>query len=130
MDFIELIKTVLLSLIFILLIHTIFNYFKDNFTEQKRYDYLNAPDEKYKDIYNKINSEQPEPSKDIVTPEVLEKIGTITDDGTTNISDLSSSIEEPPKKQDMKDQLKMFLKGVQKNEVSGYQNQQLSNNEI
>ena len=60
MDFIEFIKTVLLSVIFILLIHTIFIYFKDNFTEKKTYDYINNPDEKYKDIYNKINSEEKE----------------------------------------------------------------------
>lgn len=130
MDFIELIKTVLLSLIVILLIHTIFNYFKDNFTEQKTYDYLNNPDEKYKDIYNKINSNENEPVKESSNVAVFEKQANITDDGTTNISDLSTSIEEPTKKQDMKDQLKMFLKGVQKNEVSGYQTEELTNNVI
>ena len=126
MDFIEFIKTVLLSLIFILLIHTIFNYFKDNFTEKKTYDYVNNPDEKYKDIYSKINSEETEEKEEIksTTPIVDD-----FNDGTTNISDLTI-IERTDQKQDMKDQLKNFLKGVQNNELPGYENEQLNNNQI
>lgn len=127
MDFIEFIKTVLLSVIFILLIHTIFNYFKDNFTEKKTYDYLNNPDEKYKDIYNKINSEEEKKETKPIAPIVpVDNFN----DGTTNISDLTSTIEKPDKKKDMKDELKNFLKGVQNNELPGYENEELSNNQI
>ena len=129
MDFIEFIKTVLLSLIFILLIHTIFIYFKDNFTEKKTYDYINNPDEKYKDIYNKINSEENQ-EKDTVKLEIIPKSENVTNDGTTNISDLTSSLEKTDTKKDMKDELKNFLKCVQSNELPGYENEQLSNNQI
>jgi len=129
MDFIEFIKTVLLSLIFILLIHTIFIYFKDNFTEKKTYDYINNPDQKYKDIYNKINSEENQ-EKDTVKLEIIPKSENVTNDGTTDISDLTSSLEKTDAKKDMKDELKSFLKGVQSNELPGYGNEQLSNNQI
>lgn len=130
MDFIEFIKTVLLSVIFILLIHTIFNYFKDNFTEKKTYDYLNNPDEKYKDIYNKINSEEEKEETKPIAPIVPIVPVDNFNDGTTNISDLTSTIEKPDKKKDMKDELKNFLKGVQNNELPGYENEELSNNQI
>jgi Fe-S cluster biosynthesis and repair protein YggX len=126
MDFIELIKTVLLSLIFILLIHTIFNYFKDNFTEKKRYDYVSNPDEKYKDIYNKINSEVKEEKEETKQTSPVDHFS----DGTTNISDLTSTLEKTDTKKDMKDELKNFLKGVQSNELPGYENEELSNNQI
>jgi Fe-S cluster biosynthesis and repair protein YggX len=129
MDFIEFIKTVLLSLIFILLIHTIFIYFKDNFTEKKTYDYVNNPDQKYKDIYNKINSEENQ-EKDAVKLEIIPKSENVTNDGTTNISDLTTSLEKTDTKKDMKDELKNFLKGVQSNELPGYENEELSNNQI
>jgi hypothetical protein len=129
MDFIEFIKTVLLSVIFILLIHTIFIYFKDNFTEKKTYDYINNPDEKYKDIYNKINSEEKEENletKPIVPITPVDNLN----EGTTNISDLTSTLEKIDTKKDMKDELKNFLKGVQNNELPGYENEELSNNQI
>lgn len=129
MDFFELIKTVLHSLIIILLIHTIFNYFKDNFTEKKTYDYINNPDQKYKDIYNKINSEEKQ-EKDTVKLDIIQKSENVTNDGTTNISDLTSTLEKTDTKKDMKDELKNFLKGVQNSELPGYENEQLSNNQI
>ena len=129
MDFIEFIKTVLLSVIFILLIHTIFNYFKDNFTEKKTYDYINNPDEKYKDIYNKINSEEKLETKPIVPIVPITPVDNLNE-GTTNISDLTSTLEKIDTKKDMKDELKNFLKGVQNNELPGYENEELSNNQI
>jgi len=129
MDFIEFIKTVLLSLIFILLIHTIFIYFKDNFTEKKTYDYINNPDQKYKDIYNKINSEEKLETKPIIPIVPITPVDNLNE-GTTNISDLTSSLEKIDTKKDMKDELKNFLKGVQNNELPGYENEELSNNQI
>jgi hypothetical protein len=128
MEFIELIKTILLSLILITLVHSIFNYFKDNFTEKKTYDYVNNPNEKYQNIYDKINSQGPIPQETIhketinQEPPKMELNNTIND-GTTNIDDLNNNDlnNNDGKKSNMKDELKMFLKGVQKNDVSGYE---------
>lgn len=118
MDFIELIKTIILSLILIALVHTIFNYFKDNFTEKKTYDYVNNPNEKYQTIYDKINSQETIPQEP--------KKPDLNNHGTTNIDDLNN---DAPTKSNMKDELKMFLKGVQKNDVGGYQGgESLTNN--
>ena len=46
------------SFILIFLIHHLFNYFKDNLTIPKTRDLVNKPLEKYKEIYEIINSKQ------------------------------------------------------------------------
>ena len=146
MDFINLINSIILSLIFIYLIHTIFNYFKDTFTQKKTLDYIDNPNIKYKNIYEKINS-------DVKKSEIEENISNITNitntsipsipsipsiqnqteiiiDGATNISDLDNNLSQKPET-NMKDQLKMFLKSVQKNDVNGYvNNNSLENNKL
>jgi|TARA_B110000967_G_C18892715_1_gene568470 hypothetical protein len=125
----DLIKTILLSLLLIFLIHTLFEYFKNNFTDKKIYDYVNNPGEKYKNIYDKINSE---PSVENKNNEINNEINNenkrdIINNDTTNIDDLDNNINQP---KNMKDQLKMFLKDVQKQDVNGYNNTTLNNNEL
>jgi hypothetical protein len=88
MDFFDIIVTITLSLVFILLVHTLFEFFKEKFTKQKTYDLVNKPNEKYENMFKTINSApQKEPD-------------------TTNISD----IKETPS--NMKDELKNFLKDM------------------
>ena len=51
------------------------------------------------------------------------RLNNTINDGTTNIDDLNNNDlnNNDGKKSNMKDELKMFLKGVQKNDVSGYE---------
>ena len=118
MDFLHFLKIVILSFIFIFLVHTIFNYFKEQLTDKKIYDYVEKPSAKYKDIENKINFHEKENDIKINKNE--------NNEGTTNISDLDNN--------DMKSKLKNFLKDVQNkgNETQSYSNfnNNLSNNEL
>lgn len=119
MDFFHFLKIVILSFIFIFLVHTIFNYFKDQLTDKKVYDYIEKPNEKYKDIEDKINFHEKENEIKINKSE--------NNEGTTNISDLDNN--------DMKSKLKNFLKDVQNkghDETKSYSsfNNNLSNNEL
>jgi len=50
-------QTTLLSIVFILLVHHLINFFKNILTVPKIKDLVNEPRKKYKDIYNIINSE-------------------------------------------------------------------------
>uniref|UniRef100_A0A6C0BQP7 Uncharacterized protein n=1 Tax=viral metagenome TaxID=1070528 RepID=A0A6C0BQP7_9ZZZZ len=141
MDFINLINSIILSLIFIYLIHTIFNYFKDTFTQKKTFDYIDNPNIKYKNIYEKINSgvKKSEIEENIPIPSItsipsIPSIPNQTDtniDGTTNISDLDDNLSQKTETTNMKDQLKKFLKNVQSNDVNGYgNNKSLDNNKL
>tara|TARA_Y100000816_G_scaffold274051_1_gene240956 strand:+ start:366 stop:722 length:357 start_codon:yes stop_codon:yes gene_type:complete len=118
MDFLHFFKIVILSFIFIFLVHTIFNYFKEQLTDKKIYDYIEKPSEKYKDIEDKINFHEKEND--------IKNNNNENDEGTTNISDLDNN--------DMKSKLKNFLKDVQNkgNESKPYSgfNNNLSNNEL
>jgi len=118
MDFFHFLKIVILSFIFIFLFHTIFNYFKDQLTDKKIYDYIEKPNEKYKDIENKINFYEEDNE--------LKNDKSEKHEGTTNISDLDNN--------DMKNKLKNFLKDVQNKggESKPYSNfnDNLSNNEL
>ena len=135
MDFINLINSIILSLIFIYLIHTTFNYFKDTFTQKKTFDYIDNPNIKYKNIYEKINSgvKKSEIEENIPIPSIP-SIPNQTEtniDGTTNISDLDDNLSQKTETTNMKDQLKKFLKNVQSNDVIGYgNNKSLDNNKL
>ena len=119
MDFLHFLKIVILSFIFIFLVHTIFNYFKEQLTDKKIYDYIEKPSEKYKDIEDKINFHEKEDDIKINKNENHE--------GTTNISDLDNN--------DMKSKLKNFLKDVQNKDSKNasynvFDNNKLTNNEL
>jgi hypothetical protein len=49
-------QTTILSIIFIFLIHHLILFFKENLTIPKVKDLVNAPSQKYQDIYNIISS--------------------------------------------------------------------------
>ena len=51
-------QTIILSLIFIWLIHHLFNYLKDTLTVPKIKDLVNEPNKKYKEMYEIINQHQ------------------------------------------------------------------------
>jgi len=53
-------KQTIVSIILILVVHYIFDYFKNNLTNPKVKDLVNKPKEQYKEIYEsiKINNEK------------------------------------------------------------------------
>ena len=83
------IQIILMSLIFILLVHNIIGFFKDTLTVPKVKDLVFSNNQKYKEIFNTINNcnSQPEYSN------------------TTDINELL-----PKEEINMKDELKNFLK--------------------
>lgn len=91
MDFFDIIVTITLSLVFILLVHTLFEFFKEKFTKQKTYDLVNKPNEKYENMFKTINSSP------------------VKESDTTNIADIKNTPSE------MKNDLKDFLKNINKN---------------
>jgi len=105
------VKISIISIIFILIVHNILNFLKETLTIPKVKDLVNAPNEKYQDIYNIINKQSPVPISSNVfdTNEI---------NGTTNISSIPSTISSEniiPKinindTNDMKNELKNFMK--------------------
>lgn len=87
-------QTTILSIIFIFLIHHLILFFKENLTIPKVKDLVNAPSQKYHDIYNIISSKKEE-KKEVVY----------------NMEDLLPKDELPkPDVDSMKNELKSFLK--------------------
>ena len=101
MNFFELLKAIILSLVLIVLIHSLFNYFKDIFTNHKKYDFVNKPNEKYNDIYETLKSEKKN--------EIKEKEPIIEVQETQNENKNNKAGEN------IKDELKNFLKSMQNN---------------
>ena len=98
----------IMSVIFILLVHHLFLFFKTTLTVPKIKDMVNAPNHKYEQIYNTIASSS--------KPDFLAPI-------EDTLSPKASSTKESMK-ESMKDELKHFLKQsgnkgiVSSNEVS------------
>lgn len=96
MNFRDFLVTIIMSFILIFLAHSIFDYFKNNFTQKKTYDFINKPNEKYESMYNTINSEKNEKNE---------------------IESIEKKTNNPENTNEMKDKLKNFLKSVQNNEL-------------
>ena len=62
----KIIKTAILSFIFIFLCHNLYLFFKNNLTVPKVKDLVTTNDEKYSDMFNVINTQQ-EPVPPIVS---------------------------------------------------------------
>lgn len=100
-------KVSIISVIFILVVHNILHFLTDTLTIPKIKDLVNAPHEKYQDIYSTIHKE--------VKPSIINDQSTIH--GTTDINSIPPISTDgllpkvPSKtKQDMKDELKNFMK--------------------
>lgn len=81
-----LIKTTIISLILIFLVHYLYDFFKTNLTIPKIKDLVNRPTDKYNDIIDTIQQ------------------------NTNTKSDLSDKLTKPSDSQSMKDELKSYLK--------------------
>jgi len=90
------IKTVIISVIFIFLIHHLIEFFKNTLTVPKVKDLVNVPTQKYEDIFNTI-------SKNTTSKNNIEK-----EDQNINLSTNINSL--PIVDNDMKHELKKFLK--------------------
>jgi|LauGreSBDMM110SN_4_FD.fasta_scaffold19800_1 phage terminase large subunit-like protein len=96
-------QIIITSIIIILLIHHLINFFKDTLTVPKIKDLVNVPVKKYEDIFHIIDSKQ-EYNHEI--EEIHTKINT---QFNTNIK---------PDVNDMKNELKTFLKSQMNNNES------------
>ncbi len=106
-------QTTILSIVFIWLVHYLFNYFKDTLTVPKVKDLVNEPSKKYKNMYQVINGQ----SKDNFnfdestgsTPihQLRENLLPKNDGGLTNPY---NALESSSSKNEMKNELKNFLK--------------------
>lgn len=94
---------VLISLILIVLVHYLFNFFKDTLTVPKVKDLIEQPMEKYRSIDN-------------LTSSVKDRV-----EGTTNINDLNNLAKSDNDINDMKNELKSFFNDLkQQNNISNF----------
>jgi len=93
-----------LSIIFIFLIHHLILFFKENLTVPKIKDLVNAPSQKYKDMYKII-------SQDKENQENLESISKVNNGKEYHQYDYTKEDLLPkPDVENMKNELKSFLK--------------------
>lgn len=94
------IKTILISVIFIFLIHHLIEFFKNTLTVPKVKDLVNIPAQKYDHIFNILSKNNYE-NNSMINNNNNEKINS---NQSTNINNL------PVVGDDMKNELKKFLK--------------------
>lgn len=84
------------SFILIFLIHHLFNYFKDNLTIPKTRDLVNKPLEKYKEMYEIINSKQTDTEGNKTTNISSEYLpnGNVIGNGNTTTNTVNPQKEE------------------------------------
>jgi len=82
------VQTLIFSIIFIFLVHHLFVFFKSTLTVPKIKDLVNAPAQKYDDIYKVINNERP----------------------AKRLDEEDDYLPEKPDLDSMKNELKNFLK--------------------
>ncbi len=106
-------KVSIISIIFILIVHNILHFLTDTLTIPKIKDLVNAPQNKYEDIYRTINQK---PSYSAVHEN--EKIHGTTDINSIPSISTDNLLPKVPVKtnQDMKDELKNFMKKQLKQE--------------
>ena len=98
------IKTAIISIIFIFLIHHLIEFFKNTLTVPKVKDLVNIPAQKYEHIFNMINKKNYENNN--ITSNINNDIEKIN-----NNINLSTNINSlPVVGDDMKSELKKFLK--------------------
>jgi hypothetical protein len=93
------IQITIISLVIIVLVHNIINFFKSMLTVPKIKDLVNSPSQKYENMYNIINNNNNDIKHQPITINA-----TPTNEYT--LIDLLPTKEEP----DMKNELKTFLK--------------------
>ena len=100
------IKTIIISIIFIFLIHHLIEFFKNTLTVPKVKDLVNVPTQKYEHILNMLSKNKN------------------TNDNSSNIENLNNSINLstninnlPVAGDDMKSELKKFLKQQMTNNI-------------
>lgn len=91
-------QTTILSIIFIFLIHHLIIFFKENLTVPKVKDLVNAPSQKYKDMYNIISQDKDKENQDY--DEVIYNKTSYT----------KEDLLPKPDVENMKNELKSFLK--------------------
>ena len=97
-------KSAIVSVLFIFLIHHLIKFFKNMLTTPKIKDFVTRPAQKYERMFNAINHGPP--------------LGGSLSDGTTRLEDLIPSVDDnhpfnsnnPTKKNNMKEELKQYLK--------------------
>ena len=97
------IKTTIISIIFIFLIHHLIEFFKNTLTVPKVKDLVNVPNQKYEHIFNTI-------SKNTMNENNIEK-----EEETINLSTNINSL--PVVDNNMKHELKKFLKQQMSNNI-------------
>lgn len=88
-------QTVVLSILFIFMVHNIIYFFKDNLTIPKTKDLVSLTEKKYEEIYN-VMKKNNNPDED--------------DDDTRSVDSSTTFIDNLPTSLDMKEELKNFLK--------------------
>ena len=89
------IQTIIVSIIFILLVHHLINFFKTNLTIPKTKDLVNTPTQKYEKMFNIISKN--------------ENTTSIEEIPDYNIQDFIPSTNDVDNKDNMKNELKNFL---------------------
>ena len=80
--FFSILKQIVISIIFIAVIHYLYDFFKTNLTVPKVKDLVNRPDEKYKEIYESLNQhskkETPSDSKQSMKVELKQYLSELS----------------------------------------------------
>ena len=100
-------KVSIISVVFILVVHNILHFLTDTLTIPKIKDLVNAPHEKYQDIYKTINQKPTSlPNKDNAPIQGTTEINSIPSIPTENLLPKV----DPKTNLDMKNELKNFMK--------------------
>ena len=113
------IKTTILSIVFIFIVHHVIYYFKDNLTIPKTKDLITITEKKYDDIHktlnilnNTININQTTPINELPKPSITESYyDSIPELGLSSIKSNHNHIEYSPiSSNNIKYELKCFIK--------------------
>jgi|LakMenE01Jun11ns_1017448.scaffolds.fasta_scaffold9309674_1 hypothetical protein len=94
----------IISIVLIFLVHYLFNFFKSTLTVPKIKDLVNAPAQKYENMFNIISKSNSEP---ILSANISANINTSSINNEYTLTDLLPKQETTS---DMKNELKNFLK--------------------
>lgn len=101
------IQITIISIIMVFLVHHLINFFKSTLTVPKIKDLVNTPTQKYEAMYNVIKNNRPNTG---------EANSNQDDGGDYTLIDLLPTVTQSKPKQNMKSELKNFLK-TQMNDV-------------
>ena len=94
----------IISIVLIFLVHYLFNFFKSTLTVPKIKDLVNAPAQKYENMFNIISKGNSDP---ILSANISENMNTSSINNEYTLTDLLPKQETTS---DMKNELKNFLK--------------------